>query len=87
MQTPALYNASPVQGFTEAVVLDVIDDDIMGYLGSWPAHAVMQGSLHIVEDAPVFQRTAYAIYHKDSEKKETVAQLIESARQSVVDDG
>ena len=44
---------------------------------------VRQGKLHIVEDAPAFQRTAYAIYHKDNDKKEFIVHLVESAQQTV----
>lgn len=47
---------------------------------------VRQGKLHIVEDAPEFERTAYAIFHKDNEKKEFIMQLVESAQQTVVDE-
>ena len=44
---------------------------------------VRQGKLHIVEDAPVFERTSYAIYQKDNDKKEFIIHLIESAQQNV----
>ncbi len=47
---------------------------------------VRQGKLHIVEDAPVFERTAYAIYHKANDKKELIMHLVETAQQTVVDE-
>jgi DNA-binding transcriptional LysR family regulator len=45
---------------------------------------VQKGRLHIVKDAPVFQRTAYAIYRTDNEKQEFIKHLIETSRQSIV---
>ena len=45
---------------------------------------VKQGNLHIVKDAPAFQRTAYAIYRSDNEKQEFIKRLIETSRQSIV---
>jgi DNA-binding transcriptional LysR family regulator len=47
---------------------------------------VRQGKLHIVEDAPAFERTAYAIYHKDNDKKGFIMHLVESAQQTVADE-
>ena len=45
---------------------------------------VKQGNLHIVKDAPAFQRTAYAIYRSDNEKQEFIKRLIETSRKSIV---
>lgn len=47
--------------------------------------SVRQGKLFLVEDAPVFERTAYAIYHKGNDKKEFIMHLIEASRQTVID--
>ena len=40
--------------------------------------AVQQGSLHLVEDAPPFERTAYAVYQKNNSKKALIAGLLEA---------
>lgn len=40
------------------------------------ADSVSRGQFHVIEDAPVFERTAYAIYHKDNDKKELIRKLI-----------
>ena len=38
---------------------------------------IKQGKLHPVKDAPAFERTAYAIYHLDNDKKDFIAQLLD----------
>lgn len=40
------------------------------------AAAVAQGQLFFIEDAPIFERKAYAIYHQDNEKIELIQMLI-----------
>lgn len=42
--------------------------------------AVKQGRLHLVEDAPAFARTAYAVYQKNNRKKVLIADLLETIR-------
>jgi DNA-binding transcriptional LysR family regulator len=39
---------------------------------------VQQGKLHLVDDAPAFERSAYAIYQKENSKKALIAQLLGS---------
>jgi DNA-binding transcriptional LysR family regulator len=38
---------------------------------------VKQGRLHLVEDAPAFEKTAYAVYHKNNKKKDLISQLVD----------
>ena len=39
---------------------------------------IEKGKLHLVEDAPIFQRTAYAIYHEGNDKKDFILQRVKS---------
>ena len=41
---------------------------------------IAKGKLHLVEDAPTFQRTAYAIYHEGNDKKAFILQQIEAVK-------
>lgn len=47
---------------------------------------IEQGKLHLVEDAPTFERTAYAIYHLDNDKKELIVQLLDTMKQTTLTD-
>ena len=38
---------------------------------------VKHGRLHLVKDAPVFERTAYAVYHKNNNKRDLISQLVD----------
>jgi len=40
------------------------------------ASAIAEGQLFYVEDAPIFERKAYAIYHQDNEKADLIQMLI-----------
>ena len=41
---------------------------------------IAQGKLHLVEDAPAFQRTAYAVYHEGNDKKAFILQQVEAVK-------
>jgi DNA-binding transcriptional LysR family regulator len=41
---------------------------------------IAQGKLHLVEDAPAFQRTAYAIYHTGNDKKAFILKQLEAVK-------
>jgi len=41
---------------------------------------IEKGRLHLVEDAPTFRRTAYAIYHEGNDKKAFIQQQVEAVK-------
>ena len=41
-----------------------------------------KGKLHLVEDAPTFKRTAYAIYHEGNDKKAFILQQIDALKEA-----
>jgi hypothetical protein len=45
------------------------------------ADYVQQGKLHLVTDAPTFERTAYAIYRLDNDNKDLIVQLLNTKHQ------